>query len=93
MPFAEVWLPARFIETPESAALPPAAFWPVAERVPPAMTVRSPACAIEPSLLIPAPSVPVDATLLALALRFCCAASVPLLVRSPTVLTETACCA
>ncbi|CAE6867613.1 hypothetical protein R69658_07956 [Paraburkholderia aspalathi] len=93
LPLADVALPARFIDAPESAALPPAAFWPVAERAPPATTVRSPACAIEPSPLIPAPSVPVDTTLFAFALRFCCAASVPLLVRSPAVLTETTRCA
>ncbi len=85
LPFAEVWLPARLMLAPCRVALPPATFWPVADSAPPATTERSPACASEPSLLTPAPSVPLEATLFALTRRFCCAASVPLFVRSPDV--------
>ncbi|CAM2198376.1 DNA-directed RNA polymerase II (plasmid) [Paraburkholderia kururiensis] len=93
LPFAEVCAPARFTPAPESDALPPAALWPVADSAPDAETVRSPALAIVPSLLMPAPSVPVDARLPALTVVFCWAASVPLFVRSAAVLTETFCCA
>ncbi|NKA86360.1 hypothetical protein GO279_04877 [Ralstonia solanacearum] len=91
LPLAEVWLPARLTLAPCRVALPPATFWPVADIAPPATTERSPACASEPSLLTPAPSVPLEVTWFALRLRFCCAASVPLFVRSPDVLREADC--
>ncbi|NKF72695.1 hypothetical protein GO299_04996 [Ralstonia solanacearum] len=91
LPLAEVWLPARLTLAPCRVALPPATFWPVADIDPPATTERSPACASEPSLLTPAPSVPLEVTWFALRLRFCCAASVPLFVRSPDVPTVTDC--
>ncbi|SAK97489.1 hypothetical protein AWB82_07138 [Caballeronia glebae] len=42
---------------------------------------------------MPAPSVPVEAILPALTLVFCCAASVPLLVKVPDVDTTTSRCA
>ncbi|CAB3807343.1 hypothetical protein LMG28614_06574 [Paraburkholderia ultramafica] len=93
LPFVAVSLPARLMPLPESVALPPATFSPVAFSCPAVETLRSPELPTEPSLFTPAPSVPVDATLPALMVRPFCAASVPLLVRVPGVLTVTNCCA
>ncbi|SAK65371.1 hypothetical protein AWB83_02814 [Caballeronia ptereochthonis] len=92
-PFAEVLLPARLIDAPCSAALPPAALRPVADIAPFASTPSSPAPAIVPSLLMPAPSVPVEATLPALTVVLPCAASVPLFVSAPEVVAMTSRCA
>ncbi|MCS6473159.1 hypothetical protein NX871_24880 [Burkholderia thailandensis] len=44
-------------------------------------------------MFTPAPSVPVELTLPAFTVVFCCAASVPLFVRSALVLADSDCCA
>ncbi|KXU88275.1 hypothetical protein CI15_12250 [Paraburkholderia monticola] len=83
LPFAAVSLPARLTPLPERDALPPATFSPVALSCPVVETLRSPELPTEPSLLMPAPRIPVESRDPALIAVFCCAARVPLLVTVP----------
>ncbi|WP_446687001.1 hypothetical protein [Paraburkholderia rhizosphaerae] len=91
--FAVVWLPARFSAVPAIAISPPPELRPVAVTAPLADTERLPRSAIVPSPFTPAPSVPDEATLPALMLASCCAASTPLWISAPDVRALTFCCA
>ena len=87
--FAAVSLPERFTDAPESAASPPAMFWPVAESAPDATTFRPAPWVTTPSLFTPEASVPVELIEPAPALTAPCAASAPLFAMSPEVFAES----
>lgn len=86
---ADVLLPARLTDAPRIVVLPPPSLRPVATTAPVASTLNSPLLAIVPSWLTPAPSVPVEATLPALIVVSCCAASMPVFVNAPEVVAMT----
>src|SRR5450830_1838752 len=83
---APVWLPDRSIDAPLKTALPAARFWPLANKTPSALMLRSPIVPRLPSAFTPAPSKPLLVTLPALIVVLLAETIVPVLFRSPRIL-------